>query len=436
MSSAEVLIIGGGPAGLSAAYVLQHRALVLEKERTVGGLCRSVHKSGGVFDIGGHSFHTPHPDVYELVEEVLDGNLFKQTRDARIFTHGTLIPYPFQKHYDQVPDAAVVRACEEGLQEARRHSGAASQNFEEYILQKFGRGIADEFMLPYNRKLWARDLKRLACDWTSERVSGSKGETERFETSGGQRKPLQPDTVVAYPAKGGFEEIYRAMARRLPRVELDCEVAEIDPERRTATTAGGLTFNWRTLLSTMPIPELVRRIRNTPRRIIELADQLEYMSLRVELLLAEAPLPALQRIYVADPAIPPHKIAMNHNSSDHLRARPRHAITAEVSHSDEKPIDRQQIAPKTTALLCELGVLKSPRDIVWTGHIDVKYAYPVYTHGRAAIVGEIKEHLLGLGIHTLGRFGEWEYINSDKCIAKGLDLGRQLQARDRVAGAA
>jgi protoporphyrinogen oxidase len=127
---------------------------------------------------------------------------------------------------------------------------------------------------------------------------------------------------------------------------------------------------------------------------------------------------------------------MNHNSSDHLRARPRHAITAEVSHSDEKPIDRQQIAPKTTALLCELGVLKSPRDIVWTGHIDVKYAYPVYTHGRAAIVGEIKEHLLGLGIHTLGRFGEWEYINSDKCIAKGLDLGRQLQARDRVAGAA
>lgn len=102
---------------------------------------------------------------------------------------------------------------------------------------------------------------------------------------------------------------------------------------------------------------------------------------------------------------------------------------AEVSLSDEKPVDVDQIAPQTTDLLCSLGILGSPQDIIWSGHVDVRYAYPVYTHQRPALVRAIKDALAKWDIYTLGRFGDWEYINSDKCVKKGLDLGRELREK-------
>jgi protoporphyrinogen oxidase len=431
----EGLVIGGGPSGLAVAYALQGDTLVLEKESRVGGLCRSITHRGGVFDIGGHSFHTPHPDVYQLVQELMDGRLFIQRRDARVFSHGTLIPYPFQKHYDRIPDPDVVRACEEGLQQARGNGGEP-ENFQEYIVQKFGQGIADHFMLPYNRKLWARDIRKISCEWTSERVAAPKGQDEQFLNTGEKRKPLQAETEVGYPPEGGYEEIYARLATRVPAVETDAAVTRVDPVARVATTADGREYGWQFLVSTMPLPLLLRVVDGVPEELKEMADRLDYMSLRVELLLTRNPLDTpIQRIYVADPDIPPHKIAMNHNSSDSLRARPHHAIMAEVSVSPEKPVDVDGIAPATTEFLCQVGVLSSPEDIMWTGHVDVKYAYPVYTHDRPGIVGRIKEWLARSDIHTLGRFGEWEYINSDKCVAKGLALGRKLRSPHPAGGA-
>ena len=77
-----------------------------------------------------------------------------QERDARIYTHGTLIPYPFQKFFDRIPNPEVVEACRRGLHNLS-DNGAPPKNFEEFIIRKFGQGIANHFMLPYNRKIWA-----------------------------------------------------------------------------------------------------------------------------------------------------------------------------------------------------------------------------------------------------------------------------------------
>ena len=425
----DALVVGAGPSGLAVAYALQGNTLILEKESRVGGLCRSIQQDGGVFDIGGHSFHTPHPEVYELVGKLLGGRLFEQQRDARVYSHGTLIPYPFQRFFDRIPDPEVVRECEEGL--ASVTSGdSPSDNFEEYIVRKFGPGIARHFMLPYNRKLWAREVSSISCEWTSERVAGAKGQNERFDPSGGKRKPLQPDTSVGYPETGGFEEIYQAFVPHVPGILLESEVVEIDPAQRLARTADGRLFRWRFLVSTMPLPILTSIVRGTPTNLREMADRLDFLSLRVELLLARGPLEtSIQRIYSADREIPAHKIAFNHNSSDRLRSRPRHAIMAEVSIGPGKSVDVEKIAPQTVGFLCDLGLLSSPADVLWTGHVDVHYGYPVYTHERPGLVAAIKSWLSERDIYTVGRFGEWEYINSDRCLMKGLTLGQELQER-------
>ena len=255
----KALIVGGGPAGLSLAYSLGSDSLILEREERVGGLCRSIEVDGGVFDIGGHSFHTPHPEVADLLESLTPGGVFRQQRQATVFTNGVLIPYPFQQFFDRIPNPDIVEACARGLERVTE-SGPEPQNFEEYITRKFGQGIADHFMLPYNRKLWARDIRNISCEWTSERVAAPKGKDETFDTSGGSRKPLQPSTRVGYPQKGGFAEFFEAFVPHVPQVDLNTEVVSIDPVRKIAVASDGRTFSWECLVSTMPLPEIVRLV--------------------------------------------------------------------------------------------------------------------------------------------------------------------------------
>src|SRR5690606_25562371 len=84
MKAVGPLVIGAGPSGLAVAYSLQNNTLVLEKEATVGGLCRSIYHRGGVFDIGGHSFHTPHPEVYGIVQRSEEHTSELQSRENHV----------------------------------------------------------------------------------------------------------------------------------------------------------------------------------------------------------------------------------------------------------------------------------------------------------------------------------------------------------------
>ena len=123
-------------------------------------------------------------------------------------------------------------------------------------------------MKPYNRKLWGDPLARLSASWTAERVAAPAGIAERFDTQGGQRRPLHDDTLVAYPSQGGFGEIFVALARRLPRLVLGCAVVAIDPRARTVDARDGRRFGYGELVSTLPLPRLLACIQGVPPALL------------------------------------------------------------------------------------------------------------------------------------------------------------------------
>ncbi|HVK79078.1 MAG TPA: NAD(P)-binding protein, partial [Verrucomicrobiae bacterium] len=206
MSNEGLIVIGAGPAGLALAHHYDGKKLILEREQDVGGLCRSIEIDGAVFDLGGHSFHTPHAEVRAFVETLMAGNWDAQKRDARVWFNGDIIPYPFQTNYQDLTDPNVVAAC----RATPGGDAAHATNFEEWIYARFGQGVAEHFMLPYNRKLWARDLKKISCEWVGERVAAPATKANA-EMKDGKRAPLVPDSRVAYPAHGGFAEIFKTM---------------------------------------------------------------------------------------------------------------------------------------------------------------------------------------------------------------------------------
>lgn len=424
-SDSGLLIIGAGPAGLATAIGFDGACTVLERRRGVGGLSASIEIDGAVFDVGGHSFWTPHPEVRRLVYESLE--MVEQRRRASCWFRGTWIDYPFQRHHGELPDERVREECRSGLAAA---AGGAGAHFGDYLVRKFGAGVARHFLLPYNQKLWACDLARLGTDWTAERVAAPSRESETLLGVAQQRSPLQEDTRVAYPAAGGFGEIFRALARRVSDVRLGAAAARIDLGLRQLFLSDGTALPWRRLVSTIPLPELLAIVPDVPSRLRECVAGLEYVSLKAVFVVVDGPVDRdLQRAYIADPAIVAHKIALNHNSSPSLRLRPRHAIIAEVSYSPDKPLPDGDLGRRVVRDLLELGLMGREEDALHTSMIDVKYGYPVPTHDRVARVREIQSWFEQWGVTTLGRFGAWEYVNSDKCIHHGLALGRSIAAQ-------
>jgi protoporphyrinogen oxidase len=429
VSAAGILVIGAGPAGLAVSLRRPADCRILERGTEAGGLSRSIEFGGGMFDIGGHCFHTPHARVAELVAELMADRWQTQPRDARVWFQGGLIPYPFQRHYERIPDARVVAECRAGLPQAPPSGPAA--DFEDWLLRRFGPGLARHFLLPYNRKLWGGDLRRMDCGWVESRVAQSGPAAD------GVRRPLDSDSRVGYPAAGGFGEICRAMARRCGPIEFGQEVVHIDPAARIARTADGRAWPWQRLVSTLPLPRLLALVEGTPAELLQEAARLEYLSLKLMLVLVGTPVPeqAPHRVYVADAAAPPHKLAFNHTSSAELRRRPVHALMCEISHPPGRPAAGDAALTRLSLdWLVDSGLLRSHAEVVETRMVDVPYAYPVPTHGRAAIVARLQAWLAAQGIHSIGRFGAWEYANSDDCIRQGLELADRLDPAQPAFG--
>lgn len=301
----RVVVIGAGPAGIATALGLGGGApcVVLERRGDVGGLCGSLEIDGAVFDLGGHAFTTPHAEVRALVFGAL--SMVEQKREARCWVDGALVEYPFQRHFTALRDRDVVDACARGL--ATADDGADAAHFEDYLARRFGAGIAAHFLLPYNRKLWARDLRGLATDWVGERVAAPAGDADGA-AGASRRTPLAEDSRVAYPESGGYVEIVRALARGVGDIRLDSAVERVDLGRREVTTARGAVVAFDRLVSTIAVDDLLGRIVGAPAALRAGAAALESVSLALVLAVVDGPVRTpVQRIYVADPGVLPHR---------------------------------------------------------------------------------------------------------------------------------
>ena len=417
----DIVVIGAGPAGLGVGIALGEAAIVLERSLGVGGLSRTVELAGATFDLGGHSWHTPHAAIRDLVFRATP--MEEQRRRAWCFVAGDWIPYPFQNNVAALRNEAIRNACLAGLE--RAGDGSQAPNFDRYIDERFGAGIGRTFIRPYNEKLWGTDLARLATSWATERVAAPSNAAEGLRPDDGRRAPLQGDAMIGYPARGGFGEIYRALARQLSRLDFDQTVVWIDPRRRELATARGECRTWTHLVSTLPLPSLLGLLPDVPKAIREAVAQLESLPVNLVLVALAGRLDsAMQRVYCPDPAIAGHKFVLNHNSSTYLRDQPRHGIQVEISGNRGETDD--ELTRLAIQDLQALRLLRDGDDIAATRVIRLPFGYPVPTHAHAAIVGEATAWLESRRIFTVGRFGQWAYINSDEALHRGLCLGARL----------
>lgn len=419
MSKRDVLIIGAGLSGLSTAYFLKQKrikAKIFEKEARPGGLCASFKKQGFIFDSSGHLLHFRDKNSLSLVKEILKGNLVKHKRDSYVYVFNKFIPYPFQVNFDYLPKNIALQ-CLSGFIKSRKQNHLKSDNFLQWIYDKFGKGIADSFMIPYNTKLWKIPLDKLECKWAERFVITPTIRQVKGDLKKKKNEHLGYNDFFWYLKTGGIEELTKGFSESVNNIYLNSQAVGVDLKKKTVIFKNGKKEKFNKLISTIPLPELGKIIKPLPDDIRLSFKQLRWISIyNVNIGLKTKTYPPRHWTYFSQRNIPFFRVGFFHNFSSYLAPSNKGSLYADVSYSKERPICKSKIGGRIRRDLNIMGIIRGENEICCEHVNDIKYGYPVYDKDYASARKKILNFLSGNNIISRGRYGNWRYLSMEDVV--------------------
>lgn len=334
--------------------------------------------------------------------------------------------------------------CADGILEAEVPLGApesadggalwtAPRNFEEFIHRVWGAGIARHFAIPYNRKLWKVPLDQMETSWLGGRVPLPDLEEMIDGALSPAPKPMGPNARFGYPLRGGFQALMDGFLPHLRAdLKLETEAVRLSPSRRTVILSDGSTVDYDAVISTIPLPRLVRLLGpEAPPAVSDAAAGLRHLSVRcVNLGVGRSNLTDKHWIYYPEDTVF-HRVFVQGNASPYVNPPGGFGLTCEITYSKDHPLplDGDALVERCVADCRRVGLIGDD-DPIWTAcQADLPYAYVVYDHERRERVEHIRAWLLERDVFLAGRFSEWEYYNSDHAFVAGRNAA--LSARSR-----
>lgn len=439
MINTDILIIGGGITGLSAAYHLEQLGfknyLLAEKNSVLGGLCGSVKQNGYTYDYSGHLLHLHSEYGTKLVKKLLRGNLTKLNRDVAIFSHGVYTRYPFQANTYGLPPE-VIKECVDGFLKAHKINKTVPPDspFGAWALSVFGPGICKHFMNPYNRKLWQTPLTELTADWCAPFVPRPKPEEVIAGSKADSLKKFGYNASFYYPKKGGCQAICDALAKPVKNIRLSCEIKSIDFKTRTAVINGIGTVKFKHIINTMPLKKFVGLVRNAPSTVAKAAARLKMTT--VYNLNAGLPRKASEKhwFYFPEKEFPFYRAGLASNFSPMVAPKGHSSFYIEVSRpqsgAGSKP-DLKRIERAIAPALKKAGLLKPGEKLINPLWMKLDDAYVVFNRHRKPALETIMPYLEKNGCRSIGRYGAWKYSFMEEAILEGRAAALEFTGADR-----
>ena len=435
MIRTEVLILGGGLAGLSTAYHLDRlgprgRYLLVEKREKVGGRAATEERDGFHFDHTGHLLHLHDAYGKKLITGLLKGNLDSHERSTWIYSHGVETRYPFQANTFGLPQK-VIAECLGGFFRARRLGRALSRNpsFGEWVEKTFGAGIEKHFMGPYNRKLWRTPLRAMTTEWQGRFLPTPKPEEVLYGALTDQKKFFGYNAFFRYPKHGGIQALPDALAARLDArgVALGRRVVSVDLRERVAVIEGIGEVRYERLVNTMPLPEFLDLASELPAEARAARRRLRWVSVHnLNIGVARPRVSRAHWIYFPEKRFPFYRVGFPTNFSGNVAPRGTSSMYIEISRDPGTRIDRAALERASLDGLRAAGVLHRFDRVVSRLWIPIACAYVIYDRARTPAVATIMRHLKTRGASSIGRWGGWKYSFMEETILDGRDCARRL----------
>jgi protoporphyrinogen oxidase len=434
-----IIIVGAGLAGLSTAYHLSGVPYRLyEREQEVGGLCRSYRKDGFTFDYTGHLLHFRQPEIKALVEQLLAGKLQKHSRKSFVYSHRTYTEYPFQVNTYGLPPE-VVRECLMGfigtLVRPASSIELKDRSFKQWILDNLGEGMAKHFMVPFNEKLWQVSLDELTSDWVSWLVPKPELKDVINGALGIKEKAFGYNPSFLYPAADGIRVLPESFLPGITGVKNGMELVEVDSKRQRALfhdrrSGENREEHYESLISTIPVPELVRRCLDFPVHLKEAAEGLRWVSVyNANLGVSRERVSDKHWLYFPEPEYPFYRVGFPMNFSPSLGRAGCSSMYVEMSHRPTEHQSTEQIIARARSGMERAGILRPDDELVVSDVKDLHYAYVYFDRHRARALPAILAELERRGIYSIGRYGRWEHTSMEDAIGQGKQLAERLRAQ-------
>ena len=436
-------IIGAGPAGLTAAFVLARGGVaadVFEASPHLGGMCRSIDLWGHTVDLGPHRFFSQERAVNALWLDVVGRDYEMVSRLSRIFYRGRLFRYPLDVA-NVVSNLGPLEIARCGLDYARQRARPRRhvETFEDWVTSRFGRRLYEIFFKTYSEKLWGISCRDLSADFAAQRIKQlDLVEVARNALLGGRRNKHR--TLVdefAYPL-GGTGAVYEKMARRSlelgARIHRGAPIKKVMVERgRVAglVLASGESRPFDVVVSSMPLTAMVRGLDEVPPAVYDAAGRLEFRNtILCYLEVRGAGHFPDNWVYVHSPSLECGRLTNFANWTRAPRAdAPTTVLCLEYWANPDDPIwqaDDAHIIALGRREIAATGLV--PNATITNGHVErIARSYPVYRTGYAEHVATIRKHLETIdGLHAIGRYGAFKYNNQDHSILMGLRVAESI----------
>ncbi len=440
----NTVILGAGLAGLSAAYHLGGRCRVFEKEAEAGGFCRSDTVGGYRFDYSGHLLHFRSSYCKSLVHSLVGDELRLHGRRSAVRMRGRDVPFPLQANLSALPEG-LARGCLESFRARQPRPGGTGgwQSYSDWAACTFGRVMAEEFFLPYGRKFWRSPLEQMDSGWAGRFTPvPSPGDVER-----GARGEAVPgmgyNAEFAYPCRGGIGSLVQALCCGMDGLHLGRACVGVSPGRREITLAGGATVGYGELVSTLPLPALIRLMgREAPAAVAGAAAGLKATCIyNVNLGVNRPGVLPWHWMYFPEDDFVFYRVGSYSSFFPGAGPPGTSALYAEVSLDANRPEDEASVTRQVVAGLVRAGVLGGSEDVDVVHVQKMSPAYVICDCERDARLADISGFLESCGVLSIGRYGRWSYMTMEEAILDGRDAARRILAADRdlpirVAGAA
>lgn len=445
----HIVIIGAGPAGLTAAYFLSRggaKVTVVEKDdKYVGGISRTVMKDGFRFDIGGHRFFSKSEEVNHFWQDMLGDELITRPRKSRIYYDHKFYPYPLQA-MPTLKNMGLWQAglCMASYAKARLKPITPVVTFEDYIINHFGRRLYEMFFKTYTEKVWGMPCNQIAADWAAQRIKGLSLSSAIIDALGIKKifKPKETIktliTTFLYPRLGPGQ-MWEAVAQKVKeqggKVKMGAEAVKITKlahgyELQLVSGEKLITDH---IISSMPIRGLIQSIENTiPENVLKAANGLQYRDfLTVALVVKEQHIFDDNWIYIHDPAVKVGRIQNFKSwSPDLVPDTSLNCYGLEYFCFEGDGLwnsSDSMLIEQASHELVKLDLAKA-EDIQKGYVVRQQKAYPVYDQDYEKHVATLRNYLTKYmpNIHPIGRAGMHKYNNQDHAMMTAMLTAKNI----------